>query len=175
MKRLLSMGLVAFGFLASNPGFASGPIDWKVGDTANYAISIGSLSKVGTMLKSVTKDNGDTLWTREDYNEMGQRQVFDRLFNKADGKLLKLILNGKEQKLDDGHPQVISSEETELTVPAGHFKCVHDIIQVDGLKPYATWTDTSENSIMGGMIKQAQPADSPLGVVLELVSWKHAE
>src|SRR5688572_19522390 len=70
-------------------------IDWKVGDSANYDVKAGSFGKLGTMSKSVTKDEGAALWVTQNLNLMIQKQKVEMLLNKADGKVLKMIVNGK--------------------------------------------------------------------------------
>ena len=97
-------------------------INWKVGDTQHYDVSLGFLGK-GTMVKSVTKDEGTAIWVHQDMDLSVQKDVSDILINKADAKILKYIHNGKEEAITDDKLEVISQEYGEITVPAGTFKC----------------------------------------------------
>ena len=54
-------------------------------------------SKMGTMAKAVTKDEGASIWVTQNMNLMIQQQKVEIQINKADGKVLKTIVNGQEQ------------------------------------------------------------------------------
>src|SRR4051812_26150274 len=82
--------------LTSNVG-ALDLINWKVGDSAQYSVTVGSFGKLGTMSKEVTKDEGAALWVTQNLDLMIQKQKVEILISKADGKVLKTIVNGKEQ------------------------------------------------------------------------------
>ena len=58
-------------------------INWKVGDGANYNVTIASLPIPGTMTKAVTKDEGDTLWFNETIDLTIQKQSVDVQIDKT--------------------------------------------------------------------------------------------
>src|SRR5688572_7813249 len=74
-------------------------INWKVGDEMNYDVALGMFGKVGTMHNAVTKDEGEALWILNEINLSSQVEKIEALINKADGKVLKLLRNGKEEPI----------------------------------------------------------------------------
>jgi hypothetical protein len=148
-------------------------INWKVGDNAQYDIKVGSFGKMGTMTKAVTKDEGASIWVTQDMNLTIQKQKIEMQINKADGKVLKTIVNGQEQALPDDKVEIISQDYTEVTVPAGTFKAIHIVAktkQVDHVEVWANPRDT----VMEGTLKQAMTAQG-MDIVMELTSFKRAQ
>src|ERR1700691_6193242 len=63
-------------------------INWKVGDGANYNVTISSMPIPGTMVKVVTKDENDgTIWFNETVDLTIEKQSVDIQMSKADGKI----------------------------------------------------------------------------------------
>ncbi|OFZ80968.1 MAG: hypothetical protein A2583_02015 [Bdellovibrionales bacterium RIFOXYD1_FULL_53_11] len=144
-------------------------IKWKVGDTMNYNIGM-MFGNVGTMVKSVTKDEGTAIWMRQDMNMMGQKEVVDVLLNKADGKVLKMLRNGQEQQIPDEQIEIISQDYSEVTVPAGKFSCMYVVAKSKSSSKIEVWINPKD-TIMDGTLKQAMA--SQMGTVtLELTSFK---
>jgi hypothetical protein len=145
-------------------------INWKVGDTAKYDVKVGSFGKLGTSTKSVTKDEGTALWVTQNMDLMIKKQKAEILLNKADGKTLKMIVDGKEQDIPDDKVEIISQDYAEVTVPAGTFKTIHVVAktaQVDQIEIWANPRDT----VMDGAVKQAVKAQG-MDILMELTSFK---
>jgi hypothetical protein len=145
-------------------------INWKVGDTANFDVKVGSFGKLGTSVKSVTKDEGAALWVTQTMDLMVQKQKIEILINKADGKVLKTIVNGKEQNQPEDEIEIISQDYVDVTVPAGSFKAIHIVAkskQIDHIEVWANPRDT----VMEGTLKQAVTAQG-MDIVMELTSFK---
>ncbi|HLD99214.1 MAG TPA: hypothetical protein VJB59_03080 [Bdellovibrionota bacterium] len=186
-KVLILMGLA---LMAAQPAFASDHvnpliqssfssitpmnlINWKVGDTAEYNVSLGSFGIQGKMIKSVTKDEGTALWLRQDLNLSIQKQVADALINKADGKILKIIVDGKEQAIPDDKVEVISQDYGEITVPAGTFQAIHIIAKTKQISKLEVWANPRD-TVMDGTLKQiAETSLFPL--TMELTSFKRGQ
>ncbi len=146
-------------------------INWKVGDEQDYNITMAALPIPGTMVKSVTKDEGTAIWVTEDMNMMIQKSNVQVLINKADGKVLKMIQDGQEKPVPDDKVTIISQDYTSVTVPAGTFKCVHVVAKtadVDNLEIWANPKDT----VMEGALKELIKTQGQ-DVTLELTSFKH--
>jgi opacity protein-like surface antigen len=144
-------------------------INWKVGDTAQYDVTVGSFGKMGTMVKSVTKDEGTSIWMEENMNLTVQQQKVEVQINKADGKVLKTIVNGQEQTTPDDPIQVISQDYVDVTVPAGTFKAIHIVAktkQVDHIEVWANPRDT----VMDGTLKQDMTTQG-MDIVMALTSF----
>ncbi|MBU6374807.1 MAG: hypothetical protein KGQ59_02320 [Bdellovibrionales bacterium] len=143
-------------------------INWKVGDTMSYQLSM--VFGKGTMVKSVNKDEGTALWLHQDINIMGQNQTADVLINKADGKILKMIQNGKEVQIPDDKVEVISQDYADVTVPAGTFSSIHIVAKTKQVSKIEMWANPSETAL-DGALKQIM-ATTFGNMTLELTSFK---
>jgi hypothetical protein len=124
-------------------------INWKVGDSANFDIELGAMGKLGTMVKSATKEEGAAIWVTNDASLQGQKDVTEVLINRADGKILKMIHNGQEQSAPADDFQVISHDSASITVPAGTFKCLHVVGKSKQSSKIEIWMNPSAVSLDG--------------------------
>lgn len=145
-------------------------INWKVGDTAEYSVTAGSFGNLGKMVKSVTKDEGTSIWMRQDMNLSVQKEVVDVQISKADGKILKMIRNGQEQQIPDDKIEIISQDYTEITVPAGKFEALHVVAKTKQVSKLEVWANPRD-TVMEGTLKQVM-ATSLTDIALELLSFK---
>ncbi len=188
MKKLIAVMALATGiFSATAPAHASdetlavsifnstlssiSPLDlinWRIGDEMNYTISLVLGS--GTAKKFVASDEGAALWFTQNISILGQNQKVEALIQKADGKILKMKVNGQEQAVPTPHLEIIDQEVTSITVPAGTFDCVHVRAKSDG-KKVEVWANPAQ-TVMDGSLKQV--ADSGLigDMTLILTSFK---
>lgn len=149
-----------------------GIINWKVGDTASFDVSIGSFGKMGTNVKTVTKDEGEALWVLQDMNLSAQKQKVEALISKTDGKILKLIVNGQEQQVPNDPIEIISQDYTEITVPAGKFQTVHIVAKSKQVSKLEVWANPRD-TVMEGTIKQIANTGM-FDLTMELTSFKRA-
>jgi hypothetical protein len=145
-------------------------INWKVGDTASYDVKVGSFGKLGTSKKFVAKDEGTALWIEQHMDLMIQKQKIEILINKADGKVLKTIVNGKEQNTPEDPLEIISQDYEEVTVPAGTFNAIHIIAKTKQIERIEVWANPRD-TVMDGALKQAVKAQG-MDIVMELTSFK---
>ncbi|MES2857467.1 MAG: hypothetical protein V4692_16470 [Bdellovibrionota bacterium] len=148
-------------------------LDWKVGDEADYKLTIGTFIK-GKSHNFVREDVGTSLWMVQDMDlgAMG-KQKMEILINKTTGAIEKLLVNGQEQQVPDaGEIEIIETKEARITVPAGAFDCIYvKIRSSEGIQE--AWLNPQAVP-MGGNLKVM--ADSQLGkVTQELVAAKKAE
>ena len=146
-------------------------INWTVGDTASFNVSAGAFGKVGTMVKSVTKDEGKALWVQQDMDLQFQKQKVEILIQKSNGQILKMLVDGKEQKIPDQNIEVISQDYTEITVPAGTFKVLHIVAKSKEASKIEVWTNPKE-TVMDGAVKQIISTGF-VDITTELTSFKH--
>jgi hypothetical protein len=147
-------------------------VNWKVGDSAEMDVKAGAFGKLGNISKSVTKEEGNAIWVKQDAKLMTQNEVMEMLISRVDGKVLKLIHNGKEEAVPEDKIEIISQDYTEVTVPAGTFKAIHIVAktkQVDHVEVWANPRDT----VMDGTLKQTMKMQG-IDIVTELTSFKHA-
>lgn len=144
-------------------------INWRVGDSMDYSISLVLGS--GTAKKYVTSDEGAALWFTQDIAILGQNQKVEALIQKADGKLLKLKVNGKDQTVPNPHLEIIDQEVTSITVPAGTFDCVHVRAKSDG-KKIEVWANPAQ-TVMDGSLKEVADSGMIGDMTLTLTSFKH--
>ena len=147
-------------------------INWKVGDQAAFDVSIGAFGKIGTMNKSITKEEGGAIWIHQEANLVVQKDVTDMLLNRADGKVLKVIHNGKEETAPDEKPEIISQDTTEITVPAGSFKCIHVVGKTKTVEKFEIWANPRD-TVMDGSLKMV--ISGQMEITMELASFKHGQ
>lgn len=147
-------------------------INWKVGDEARYDVSMGFFGKMGTMVKSVTKEEGNAIWIHQEADLMIQKDSTDMLIDRADGRVIKVIRNGKEETAPDDKPEIISQDTTEVTVPAGTFKCIHVVGKTKSVEKFELWANPRD-TVMDGALKMVISAQ--MEVTMELASFKHGQ
>ncbi len=147
-------------------------INWKVGDYANFQISAGPFGKVGDLKKAVTKEEGKAIWVVAEAAMMGQNDKSEMLINRADGKILKYIHNGKEEAIPSGEIEVLDQEYTEVKVPAGTFKCIHLTIKTPDVEKAEIWANPNL-TVMEGLLKQTVNQNG-IDVAVELVKFGRA-
>ena len=145
-------------------------INWKIGDTTSYDIEMGAFGKLGTMTKTATKNEDKAVWIKNDADLGGQKDVTEILISRTDGKILKMIHNGQEQSVPDDKIEIISQEYTEITVPAGKFKCVHIVAKSKQTEKMEIWANPQAVALDGGiqMIVATQMGE----MTLKLTSFK---
>lgn len=100
-------------------------LNWHVGDRASYKLDGGFIK--GTIESFVREDTGSGFWMQQDANlGLFGKQKVEILFNKADGQIQKLLVNGKEQSVPTaGDVEVIEMKEDHIRVAAGEFDCIY--------------------------------------------------
>lgn len=126
-------------------------INWKIGDSQNLDIELGSMGKLGTMVKSATREEGNAIWIKNDADLMGNKDVTEVLISRSDAKILKMIHNGQPQSVPDDKLQVISQEQTTLTLPLGTFKCWHVKAKSKQSEKIEVWTNPMTISLDGNL------------------------
>src|ERR1035437_4038647 len=126
-------------------------INWKVGDTTAYDLEMGAFGKIGTMTKTASKDEGAAIWIKNEADMMGQKDLTEILINRADGKILKMIHNGQEQQVPDDKIEIISQDYTEITVPAGKFKCLHIVAKSQQSEKIEIWANPQTVALDGSI------------------------
>jgi hypothetical protein len=146
-------------------------LNWHVGDTNNYKLNMGGFIN-GTMKMYVREIAADGIWMNQDVDLMIQKSKIEVLLNPANGEVIKMIVDGKEQAAPKNDVEVVDQKEATITVPAGTFKTIYLKI-----KDNANNGSTSEMWVnprdipLSGMAKSL--ADSQLGkVTIELQSFE---
>ena len=148
-------------------------IDWKVGDTANYTLQLGFIGK-GTVQKTATKEEEGGIWIETNAKTPLGNEKVETLISRADGKILKLIVNGQEQKYEEHDIELISKDAAEITVPAGTFKTIHvKVRDKTDASDVEAWVNPRDISL-GGIAKSIV-TKSFLTVTLELTSFSRKE
>ncbi|MEO0335737.1 MAG: hypothetical protein AAF202_05060 [Pseudomonadota bacterium] len=143
-------------------------IDWPVGDRANYNLNAGFIR--GTMVMHVREYVEEGPWVEQNVDIMGQQQKVEILFDKTDGSIVRLLVNGEKQEVPESNMEVEDMQEANITVPAGTFDCVYvKIRDIDKNETSEAWVNPSLIPI-SGMIQNKAP--SQLGTVtLELTDF----
>ena len=147
-------------------------INWKVGDSADYSVAMGMFGN-GTETKAVTKEEGAAVWMHVEIKIMGQNQTVDALINRADAKILKYIVNGKEETPPSDKPEIISQDYTSVTVPAGTFKAIHIVAKTSQSPKMELWLNPKD-TVMDGSLKTIAETSMGITMTLELTSFKRA-
>jgi hypothetical protein len=151
---------------------ATAGMDWKVGDTANYNVSIGGFIN-GTMIVGVKSVTSSDLVITEDIDlGFAGKQNCEMTIDPTTGKNKKMTCNGQDQQgAEDGDVSVLEMKEASITVPAGTFACIyikaHSKSQNTDIEQ---WANPKLIPVLG-MIKTA--TTSQMGPVnMELTSFK---
>lgn len=143
-------------------------LDWKVGDTGNYSIDMGFLK--GTMVMHVREWVSDGPWVEQNIELMGQQQKVEILFDKNDGSIITMIVNGEKQEIPENNSEIEEMTEASITVPAGTFDCIYvKIRDLDKDEVSEAWINPNIIPI-SGLLQQKAP--SQFGqVVVQLTSF----
>jgi len=139
----------------------------------DYQVLAGGFGKIGTMIKSVTKDEGNALWMRQEMHLMSQNEIIDALIDRANGKILKLIRNGQETQIPDDQIEIISQEFTQVTVPAGTFDALHVIAKTKQISKLEIWANPPQ-TVMDGSLKQIMPTGF-MTLTMELTAFQRGK
>jgi hypothetical protein len=148
-------------------------INWKIGDYQK--IKLESMFGNGTGSKKVTKEDTaqNAVWLVTEIAIMGQNQKVEALISRADGKTLKVIVNGEEQSPGEGgesNIEIIEQYETEVTVPAGKFECMYvkaKITQNGQATELEAWVNPVQINIDGMLKMIVKQGFMPITLILE--------
>ena len=166
---------------ASNTNFNENPgpfpititmINWTVGDTMEYSIDLGFLK--GKMTKKVASeikvDGEPCIWISTLTDLTVMKDTVEILMRRSDGKVLKIIHNGKEIAIGDDNIEIVKQEYTEVTVPAGKFKAIYVVLNTKEVKNMEIWVNSAD-TVMDGMLKTILPTQFGKATI-ELLSFK---
>lgn len=147
------------------------PIDglqFNIGDSTDYNLS-GFVS--GTMHTQVREEVTEGFWVQTDLDAgfMG-RQKIEVLYDRDNGQVLKLLVNGQEQeKPDPSQMKIVESKKDHIKVPKGEFDCFYvKVRDTQQNKDSEIWL--AKEVPIGGMIKTVN--QSPFGpMTLELTDY----
>lgn len=145
-------------------------LPFKVGETADYKLSLGGFLE-GTMNMLVREETADGIWLEQNIDLMIQKQKVETLFDKETGQVKKVLVDGQEQKLEQGEaPEIVESKPDTITVPKGTFECSYVKLKDKEGTETELWVNPELVPIMG-LIKMA--SQSQIGpVTIELTDFK---
>lgn len=132
-------------------------LDWKVGDTASYAVDMGFIK--GSMVSSVRSVANDGIWMEQNVDlGFAGKQKMEMLIDPNTGETKKLLVNGKEQQIPKQDIEVIEIKEASVTVPAGTFDCIHARLKnKEDNSEINAWINP-QLIPMSGLLKQVAPS-----------------
>ena len=144
-------------------------IDWKVGDWTEYRLSMSFLK--GKLIKKCTQNEGISVWLETKMELPIGNQLILAQIRKSDGKILKLIVNGREQEIKQPKYTIISQEAETVTVPAGTFQTIHLLLRDEENRDTNVWINPRDIALEG-MVKTV--TEQQFGTVtLELTRFGH--
>jgi hypothetical protein len=151
-------------------------INWKIGDFHKFNVKF--LFGGGAGLKSVPSEDlaQNAVWLKNEMTLMGQKQVTETLLSRTDAKVLKLIVNGKEEDPNaggDAQVEILEQFEDEVTVPAGTFRTMYVKLKTTAQGQETiieVWINPTEIGIDGQLKLVAQTQFGPL--TLEVTEFK---
>lgn len=132
-------------------------LNWKVGDTNNYALDMGFIQ--GKMIMSVKSIGAEGIWMKQDMDlGFAGKQNAEMLLDSNTGEIKKMIVGGKEQAVPKNDVEMIEVTEDRITVPAGTFDCIHARIKdKEKNEEINSWINPQEIPL-SGMLKTIQPS-----------------
>lgn len=134
-------------------------LDWKVGDNADYKLSIGGFIN-GSMHNFVREETAAGIWMQQDMDLgfMGKQKI-EVLFDKATGQVLEMYANGQKQNPPDpSDMEVVEMKEAQVTVPAGSFECIYARVRNNKDNTESEAWLNPQRVPMSGMLKQLAPS-----------------
>lgn len=147
-------------------------LGWKIGEKADYSLDLGGFLK-GTMNMFVREETSEGIWLQQDIDIQVQQSKVETLFDKETGQVKKVLVDGQEQKLEQGKPgdqEIVESRPDTVQVPAGNFECSYVKIHNKSDNSDAELWLNPEIVPIVGLIKQI--SQSQFGpVTLELTAF----
>lgn len=141
---------------------------WKVGDTTNYNVTQNFVP--GKVIQKVVSKTEDEAWLRQELTILSNKQVMETLVG-SNGEIKKVIVNGRERKLpDQTQIEVIKTEESQITVPAGTFSAVYTEVLYKKTNQISKGWLNPKAVPTGGLIKGIQPSQNG-NITIELTSF----
>jgi hypothetical protein len=134
-------------------------MDWVIGDKASYNLDMGMAQ--GTMNMVIHSKEGENFWMHQELS-LGSYgdHLIETLVDPSSGKILKIIVDGRNEDVPEAtQPEIVSTSEEDVTVPAGTFHTVH-VVSKDSKsgKESDTWLNDTEIPV-SGIAKAIEPAD----------------
>tara|TARA_Y100001935_G_scaffold255495_1_gene268935 strand:+ start:3485 stop:4057 length:573 start_codon:yes stop_codon:yes gene_type:complete len=137
-------------------------LTWQVGDSANYNVNMGFIQ--GTMEMVVASVGADGIWMHQNVDlGFAGKQEIKTLIDAETGAIKKMIVNGKEEQVPDQNIEVISTNQEQVTVPAGTFDSMHVVAREQGKSEDINIWANPLVVPMSGMLKQVAPG--PMGEI----------
>ena len=147
-------------------------IDWRVGDHADYQLDMGFFGQ-GSVKKRATSEEKDAIWLRADVQTPMGNQTIDTLFRRSDGKVLKMLVDGKEHTFEEPDIEIIDQREESVTVPAGTFRAIYVKVR-DRKQQSDTEAWVNPMAIPLGGIAKSTTKKSMLTITMELTAFGRA-
>jgi hypothetical protein len=141
-------------------------LEWKVGDTADYAVNMGGFIK-GTSHNFVREETATGFWMQQDMDLTIQKAKIEVLLNKSTGQIEKLLMNGQEQSIPKNNVEIVEMKESSITVAAGTFDCIYAKIRDKGDGKISEAWINPQVVPMSGTLKAV--AEGPIGKVVQEV------
>ena len=147
-------------------------LDWKVGDFANYNFSMGFIQGTNNMSIREVGPNGIWLIQDMDLGFMG-KQLVEALIDPNTGEIKELKVNGQAQDIPENNSEIVSAEESSVTVPAGTFDAIYiKLKNNDDGKISQIWINP-EMIPLNGSAKSISPAQFG-DAIMELTQYGRA-
>ena len=157
--------------IAKKSMFAHPMARFVVGDTANYSLSVSSMT--GTMVMKITSVDSSGVMIDQNITLPMESEDVQELINPQTGAVISITVNGQKQTPPDPNDTQITSETlATITVPAGTYKC-QDVKfhlkteNTDGEQ----WVDMDDIPV-GGMLKMTT-TEQGMAVEADLTSFSN--
>jgi hypothetical protein len=130
---------------------AANLLPWTVGESADYNMDAGFIQ--GTVHMFVREQNDQGFWIQQDMDlGMLGKQKVEVLYDKNNGQVLQMLVNGEAQTPPDpSNTEIVETKNDHITVPKGEFDCM-----------YVKLHDKKENTDSQAWITQVVPISGML-------------
>ena len=165
VENVRSANLVRVGKAISNG------VTFKVGDAANYDLTIVEFQMKGTDNMAVTAVTDTTVTITDDINIAGQAQKAVEVIDLTTGKVISITVNGQAQTIPDQTMTVVSQVQEKVTVPCppGTFDSLHLVVE-DAQKNQSDIQINPSIVPVAGMLKMTGKQQG-FSLLLELTSF----
>ncbi len=140
-------------------------INWRIGDFQDLNITMQGMA-LGTNHKEATSEEGNGIWLKETMAGMIGNHVIEILFDRANGKVLKMRQDGKDAEVPNDKVEIIDQETATITVAAGTFETIHIHAKSERSGTIEAWMNPKAITLDGTAKMAMQANGMPIGMEL---------
>jgi hypothetical protein len=156
-------------------GMAFSALNWRVGDTLRFKVTMKPVSLKGSAVVRVEQIAEEGILIVQDVRLgiLGNQHV-EMLIDRLNGRVLRMITNGHEEIVPEMAMKTVKQEGVKISVPAGTFDCLHIVMEDAKKRRSEVWANPMEIPL-NGIIKSVEHKMKPFTTTMELTSFERGQ